>query len=90
MKTRVMIWAAVGFSIAAFWAMYWFVAPPAPANPVLLMAAKLTQPFAFATLRLQFGLSVYWALVANAVTYGLVGLLVETVRRHKTAHKPLM
>jgi hypothetical protein len=84
MKTRILIWAAIGFSVAAFWAIYWSVTFPAvPANPILLMAAKLSQPFAFATLHFHFGLTYYWAIIANMLTYGLIGFIVETMRRHK-------
>ena len=81
MKTRVSVWAAVGFLVAACWATYLFVSPASTANPILQTAAELTQPIAFASFHFRFGISFYWAIVANAATYALVGLIVETIRQ---------
>jgi len=33
----------------------------------------------FASFYLHFAVGVYWVLLANTVTYALVGLLVETL-----------
>jgi hypothetical protein len=85
MKTRILIWAAVGFFVATFWAAYLFVTPPAAVGPDLLMAAKITLPFAFASIHFHFALAYYWAIIANTITYGLFALLVETMRPHRPA-----
>jgi hypothetical protein len=31
--------------------------------------------------RFHFGIGLYWVLLANALTYGFIGLIVETVRQ---------
>ena len=82
MKYRIAIWAGVGFLIAGFWAIYFF---PTAANiianrPAVWAVARLSCPVVFASLQFGFGVSIYWALVANALTYALIGFLVETVR----------
>ena len=78
MKQRVCVWAAVGFLVASFWAFVLF--PTASANSTLMVTlARVTCPVAF----VGFGLRVYWVLLANAVTYVLIGLLVEMARAHK-------
>jgi hypothetical protein len=41
----------------------------------------LTQPFVLVSFYFHFPLSVYWVIVANAATYALVGLIVETLRQ---------
>ena len=43
--------------------------------------ALLTQPIALASVRFRFGMSVNWVILANTLTYGLIGLIVETIRR---------
>ena len=64
--------------------MYSFSANPSPitpAEPIVWNLALLTQPIALASVRFRFGISVYWVILANALTYGLVGLIVETMRQ---------
>jgi hypothetical protein len=31
----------------------------------------------------HFGVSIYWVLITNAASYGLLGLIVETLRQRK-------
>ena len=83
MKSRISIWASVGFLVACSWALYAFAAtPPAmtSADPIVTLV-KFTCPVVAAGFYFHFGVSLYWSLLANAATYGLVGLIVETVRR---------
>jgi hypothetical protein len=35
----------------------------------------------FASFYFHFPLALYWAMLANAATYALVGLITETLRR---------
>jgi len=84
MKFRIAIWAGVGLLVAVAWAIYSSSAFPSPvsrAEPVVWNLALLTQPIVLAGFRFHFGIGVYWVLLANAVTYGLIGVAVETVRR---------
>ena len=83
MKYRIGIWAAAGFLVAGCWALYAFATtPPAmtSAEPIMNLV-ELTCPVVLVSMRLHFGISLYWSLVANAATYALTGLMVETLRR---------
>jgi hypothetical protein len=80
MKSRIGIWASGGLLVAGFWALYAFAAtPPAmtSADPIVTLV-QLTCPIAFLS---YYPLGLYWVLLANAATYALVGLIVETVRQ---------
>lgn len=82
MKLRIAIWAGAGFLVAGFWALCFF---PTAANtianqPAVWAAARFTCPVTFVSLQFGFGISVCGVLAANAVTYALIGLLVETLR----------
>jgi len=84
MKFRIAMWAVAGFLVAGSWALYSFSTFPSPmsrAEPVVWNLALLTQPIAFASFHFHFGIGVCWVLLANAFTYGLVGLIAETVRQ---------
>ena len=83
MKYRIAMWASAGFIIASCWALYAFAtAPPAmtSADPMLTLV-QLTCPVVFASVHIHFALGIYWSLLANAATYGVVGLMVEALRR---------
>ena len=80
MKYRLAVWAGAGLLVAGFWAIYAMMSrPPAltSADPILPLV-RLTCPI---TLVSFYPLSLYWVLVANAATYALLGLTVETLRR---------
>ena len=79
MKYRIAMWAGAGLLVAACWAIYGIVSrPPAltSADPILPLV-HLTCPITFVSF---YPLRLYWVLVANAATYGLLGLIVETLR----------
>jgi hypothetical protein len=79
MKHRIAMWAGAGLLVAGCWAIYGIVSrPPAltSADPILALV-HLTCPISL------FGshpLQLYWVLLANAATYALLGLVVETLR----------
>lgn len=80
MKSRIAMWAVVGFLVAGGWALYASaITPPAftHADPIMTFV-RLTCPIALIDF---YPLSLYLVLVANAATYALVGLIVETLRR---------
>ena len=82
MKHRIVMWAGAGFLVAGFWALYLFPTAPIPitsAEPMWTLA-RLTYPVVFASFYFHFPLGVYWAILANAATYALVGLSVESLR----------
>ena len=79
MKNRIARWASVGFLVAGFWALYALAsAPPAftSADPMLTLV-RLTCPIAFLSF---YPIRLYWVLLANAATYALLGLIMETLR----------
>jgi hypothetical protein len=83
-KFRIAIWAIVGFLVAVGWWLYSSSALPSPitpAEPIVWNLALLTQPIVLAGFHFHFGIGVYWVIVANTVTYGLIRLIVETVRQ---------
>jgi hypothetical protein len=80
MKYRIGAWAIVGFLVASFWAVYGLArTPPAfTTDGPMMLLVRLTCPialFGFYPIRL------YWVLLANASTYALVGLVVDTLRK---------
>lgn len=81
MKHRIAMWAIVGFLVAGFWAL--FAAATFPSTNERLRDVWtfvcITCPIAIAGM--HHAISLYETLAANAVTYALVGLIVETVRR---------
>jgi hypothetical protein len=89
MKYRIAGWASTGFLVAGCWALYFASAnKDNPIEPIVYTLAGLTQPIVLAIH--YFSVSFYWILLANAVTYALVGLIVETLRQKtkqfETAH----
>jgi len=81
MKYRIAIGAGVGLLVAAGWALYALVTTP-PAlglGDPLLPLVRLTCPIAI--LGSSYPISLYLVLLANAATYALAGLLVETLRQ---------
>ena len=86
MKRRITVWAAVGVVVASCWALYFVRASKDnPIGPMLYTLTRLTCPVVFAGDYFHFGIKLYWVLLANAVMYALVGLIVETLR-HQPHH----
>jgi hypothetical protein len=84
--SRIAIWACAGFLVAGCWALYVFATSPyanEQMRDVWLLAA-LTCPI---TLVRTHPISLYEVLIANAVTYALVGLIVETLRQRLSKGK---
>ena len=81
MKYRIAMWAAAGFLVAGFWAPYALAATPIQAEPIAWALARLSCPIAFASFYFHFPVGIYWVLLANATTYGLIGLIVEALRQ---------
>jgi len=80
MKYRTAMWAIAGFLVAGFWALFAAATFPSVERmrdvwPIV----TLTCPVAI--LGMHHAISLYEALAANTVTYALVALIVETLRR---------
>lgn len=78
MKLRIAIWSGVGALVVVFWTLYISATSRAPLGIVWTLA-YLTCPIARAH---HYALSFYFAFFMNAATYALVGMVVETMRRH--------
>lgn len=80
MRNRIAMWAGAGFIVAAFWILYAFATRPDTMQGLWLLAG-ITCPI---TLAGHHPIGLFWVLIANAATYALVGLIVETLRKHRT------
>jgi hypothetical protein len=85
MKYRIATWATAGFLVAGLWALFAFATFPATSERMrdVWTVVCLTCPVAIAGI--HYPISLFEALAANAVTYALVGLVVETLR-HQLHH----
>jgi hypothetical protein len=94
MKRTIAIWAAVGFLVAAGWSIYPLLMGSHPISMTGTMWAiiNITCPVVAVTWHLHVPLYFFWAMLANALTYGGMGLLVEIVRhrfRDSSSHTAL-
>ena len=79
MKYRIAQWATAGFLVAGGWGVYFLVASKDhPIVPLVLALLRLTCPVSI--VGSHYSVSFYSALAANAATYALVGLVVETLQ----------
>ena len=51
------------------------------AEPIVWTLINMTCPVVFASFHFYFGIKLYRVLLANAATYGLFGLAVESLRQ---------
>ena len=81
MKCRIAMWASAGFLVAGLWALFAFLTLPSANDRIrdVWTLVSLTCPIAIAGR--HYPISLYEALVVNAVTYALLGLLVEIIRQ---------
>ncbi len=85
MKYRIAIWATAGFLVAGSWGLYFASADKAvPISPFVSALARWTQPAVAVIISYSSKslLGLRATMVANAVTYAVIGLIVETIRRH--------
>ncbi len=85
MKSRIAIWAALGALVAVAWRIYISatLSNPLGTGGVGRVLAYLTCPISLGGRHPQ---GFYFVLVANAATYALAGVVVETVRRYYHTH----
>ena len=82
MKYRIAMWAGAGFLVAACWAFYFAIrSKDNPIEPIVAILGSLTQPVVLIGSHFHFGMSFCLVILANAATYALVGLIVETLRQ---------
>ena len=80
MKCRIAIWGTLGALVVVGWSLYIYAISPIQitAKAFAWTLACLTCPIALAH---RYPLSLYFVLLANAATYALVSVIVETIRR---------
>jgi hypothetical protein len=80
-KYRIAMWAIVGFLVAGFWVLFAVATFPSASERMrdVWTFICITCPIAIAGM--HRAISFYEALAANAITYALVGLIVETLRK---------
>jgi len=87
---RIAVWASAGSLVSFVWGLYFAKASKdIPIEATVNALAMLTQPTAAAVLYIKpnLPLGLTWVAVANAATYALLGLIVETIRQHyRPAH----
>jgi hypothetical protein len=81
MKYRIAMWAIAGFLVAGFWVVFAIATFPSTSERMrdVRTFVCITCPIAIAGM--HHAISLYETLAANAVTYALVGLVVETWRK---------
>jgi hypothetical protein len=82
---RIAMWANAGLLVSVGWGLYFASTNKAlPIEPIVYILASVTQPTAAVALHLKLvdQFSLTWIVVVNAATYALLGLVVETLRRH--------
>jgi hypothetical protein len=78
MKYRIAMWAAAGSLVAGGWALYYLEpGKDHPVEPIISTLTRLTCPVAIT----HYPVSVHSSFHANALTYAMAGLFVETLRR---------
>jgi hypothetical protein len=82
-KYRIAMWASAGLLVAGCWHFYVLATFPMQitSEPIVWTLLRLTCPIAFAGFHFHFPVSIYWFFLANAATYALVGLIVESLRQ---------
>ncbi len=80
---RIVLWASTGSLVSAGWGLYFANANKAlPIEPIVNAFFRLTQPIAAITVSyFDFPRGLTSIAVENAVTYALLGLIVETIRQ---------
>jgi hypothetical protein len=81
MKYRIAMWASAGFLVAGFWALFAFATFPSTNERMRDVWALVTLTCPVTIAGRHCAISLYEALAINTITYALVGLLVETLRR---------
>jgi hypothetical protein len=79
------MWASAGFLVSVGWGFYFAATDKSvPIGPIVYALARLTEPVAAVAVYFNshYPLGLRTVAIANATTYALLGLIVETIRRH--------
>ena len=78
------MWAGAGLAVMSFWTVYFVVTtqiPMAPRESIAWALARLTCPIMPASFYFNFPVDIFPAFLANAISYAMVGLIVEFLHR---------
>jgi hypothetical protein len=81
---RIVMWSIAGFLVSAAWGFYFATADKSiPIGQIVYALARLTEPAAAIVISFNshYPLGLRAVEFMNAVTYALLGLIVETIRR---------
>ena len=81
MKDRIAMWAIVGFLVAGFWALFAVATFPSTSERMREVWTFICITCPIAIVGMHHAISLYETLAANVVTYALVGLIVEALRK---------
>ncbi len=88
MKSRILAWISAGCLVASCWAVFFRFYPKMfPVERITWTLAAVSQPVALVGYYFHFGLSWYAVVLANGATYGLLGLMMEMLRRQPASAK---
>ena len=86
MGFRIAIWAIVGAAISAGWGFYFATGDKSiPVGSMVAIFASITQPVAAVVAYFQVPFGVTAAVAWNACAFAVIGVIVETLRRHRHA-----
>jgi hypothetical protein len=90
MKRRIALWSLIGFIVACAWVVFTMSVEPETLlrlehGRFFWTAADITAPLA---LLRHYPIKYYWVIVANALTYALVGFAFELLRQYSFRHVP--
>jgi len=80
MRYRIALWGSAGFLVASLWALFAFATFPSTNERLRDLWALVVVTCPVAIAGRHYPISLYEALAANAVSYALVGLIVEALR----------
>ena len=81
MRYRIAMWAIAGFLLAGFWALFAIATFPSTPERMRDMWTVVCITCPIAIVGMHSPISLYVALVANAVIYGFIGLAVGALRK---------
>jgi len=81
MKYRIAMWAGAGFLVAGFWALFAIATFPTTSERMRDVWTLISFSCPVAIAGMHYPISLYEVLAANAATYAMVGLIVETLRQ---------
>ena len=85
MKKTIAVWGLFGLIIVSFWQVYAIISAPFPISntPVAWLLARFSCPLLLVAGYLHSGVSIYWVLVTNLVTYAMFGIVVNAISKHR-------